>query len=642
VRWRLGPALAATETEGRAGVRAIAAAGAVLAVLTLPSVAALRTPVWKLSPDLATQAVAASLIFALSWLVAERVSRRPLVRLAAAIVLIAAGFGALYATFGVRPELQFSRALAGAGAIVAAAAAVALAQPWWPLLSAIAFGVAGLSSAAWLAKDVAKGPPPPAPPITSRSLTAGAYTLAWKAVKVVDDSRVRWGGGLTAVGERFVAMTGGGTFYELTPQGNGALARRLTIPSPLNSSEFEASVSADVNRDWFRSHDVIARPVAQGWQLFVSHHKWDGTGRCFATVLSRLDLSPSLDAAGAGWTPIFTAGPCLPVGGSHRGVPFAGLEAGGRLAWLGADELLMTLGDHQFDGVNRAVAAGQDPAYDYGKTLVVNVADGKTRRFTQGHRNAQGLFIDASGKIWSTEHGPRGGDELNVLVEARNYGWPYVSLGTDYGTTVWPTLANATGAVSFTPPVYAWIPSMGISNLIRLSGPKFGRWKDNLLVGTLRAQTLLRVVVEGERVTLVEPIPIQRRIRDLAETPQGDVWLWSDEGDLIVLAPAAEEEKTQQALSACTGCHIIDRDLRSGGLGPNLYGVVDRPIASNATFTAYSPALKRVGGVWTAARLDAYLENPARFAPGTSMAYAVNSPEERALIIAALRAQRSQ
>jgi cytochrome c2 len=416
-------------------------------------------------------------------------------------------------------------------------------------------------------------------------------------------------------------------------------SRHLNVRSALDATAFSKEVAPEVNQQWFRATDVATRRRPDGWQVFVSHHVWDSAGKCLALALSTITLENSLTPRKDEWTVLFRTQPCLPIGGSVRGVPFAGLEAGGRLSWLNGERLLMTTGDHQFDGLNRKEAVAQDDQFDYGKTLVIDVTTGSASRFTKGHRNPQGLLVEADGHVWSTEHGPRGGDELNLLVSGGNYGWPYASYGTDYGGLSWPPSREAPAGAAFVAPLFAWVPSIGISNLLRVSRDRFPRWSGNLLIGSLRSQTLFRVVMDGDHVSYVEPLPVQRRVRDLIEGPSGDIWLWTDEGDLVTLGPAERETRANAAFASCAGCHIIDPDRRSGGLGPNLFGVVDSPVASNPFFAAYSPALRRVGGTWTPGRLDAFLTNPAAFAPGTTMSFSVSSPEERAALIAFLRAR---
>jgi cytochrome c2 len=177
-------------------------------------------------------------------------------------------------------------------------------------------------------------------------------------------------------------------------------------------------------------------------------------------------------------------------------------------------------------------------------------------------------------------------------------------------------------------------------NLVGVEGDRFPRWHGDLLVSSLGMQTLFRVRLDGDRVAYVEPIRIGRRLRDVVEAPDGAIWLWTDEGDLLTLDLVDEDERGVAAFASCVPCHPLDSDRIAGGLGPNLFGVVGRQVASTTSYPAYSEALRRVGGRWTEARLDAFLADPQAFAPGTTMTEAVGSAEDRAALVAFLRARR--
>jgi aldose sugar dehydrogenase len=170
-----------------------------------------------------------------------------------------------------------------------------------------------------------------------------------------------------------------------------------------------------------------------------------------------------------------------------------GRHYGGRIAWLPDGTLLLSVGDR---GGQSELA--QDPAHHFGS--VVHLDDqgrpatpeprfpGDSARaeiFSIGHRNIQGLAVDAAhGRIWATEHGPRGGDELNLIVAGGNYGWPVVTLGRDYGSEA--PLGEARSRTGMIDPVYEITPTQAPSGLALVTQARFARWQGNLLAARPR------------------------------------------------------------------------------------------------------------------------------------------------------------
>jgi cytochrome c2 len=268
-----------------------------------------------------------------------------------------------------------------------------------------------------------------------------------------------------------------------------------------------------------------------------------------------------------------------------------------------------------------------DPNVDYGKTHIIDLATGSVqRRFTTGHRNPQGLVRREDGAVWSTEHGPLGGDEVNKLIEGLDYGWPRVTLGRDCGGCDWQIEGRHEG---FEKPRWSYVPSIGISNLIEVQGFA-SLWDGDLLVASLLGETLHRLRLDGDRVIYDEPIRIGDRIRDISQLADGRIMLWTDSGKLVLLeadlapSPTQKSLKTlpldvQEIVADCAVCH----DLNPGAPRPgriSLWGVKDRAKAAQAGAT-YSDALKAQGGHWSQAALDHFLKSPETAIPGTSMPY---------------------
>jgi glucose/arabinose dehydrogenase len=207
---------------------------------------------------------------------------------------------------------------------------------------------------------------------------------------------------------------------------------------------------------------------------------------------------------------------------------------------MGDGTVLFTVGDHAFNEVNSATAnLAQDPAADYGKTFRIDVEKKTAAVFSVGHRNPQGVHVATDGRIWLTEHGPRGGDELNELAMGGNYGWPLVTLGAAEQRFEWPLNAEQGRHNGYIEPVYAWLPSVGISNLTSVRSDVFKSWKGDLLVASLRGETVFRIRFHDRRVLYAEPIPIGWRIRDIAEAPDGRIIVLLDDGSVGSIEPIA-------------------------------------------------------------------------------------------------------
>jgi cytochrome c2 len=440
-------------------------------------------------------------------------------------------------------------------------------------------------------------------------------------------------------GHGYLLVRARGELYRLNFDSAGELdVDAIGLRVPINNAEFEADVpKVGIATGNFRVAGVLALPNKDGTRIFVSHHFWKRKEKCFVVRVSSLIIprQGKLPAAASHeWQTIYETQPCLPL--KHaRGVPFAGLQVGGRLVALGENRLLLSVGDHQFDGWYGTPDYVEDPRAPYGKTILLDLAKGTASIFTSGHRNEQGLHVDATGRIWETEHGPQGGDELNLLRQGQNYGWPNHTYGTEYGSVTWPLNEQHHGPANYVRPVYAWVPSIGISDLVDVQDSAFERWRNDLLIASLRAKELWRVRVEEGRVVYAEPIPIGERIRDITTAGRGEFILWTDQETIVRLTPARGLDKAAETFVLnCGSCHGMGE---GNAVGPTLGGVVGRSVASVPGYE-YSNALRRLGGKWTAERLNSFLTRPDSLVPGTAMRFdGVSDPATRSAIIAYLR-----
>ena len=180
----------------------------------------------------------------------------------------------------------------------------------------------------------------------------------------------------------------------------------------------------------------------------------------------------------------------------------------------------------------------QDPNSDLGKIIHLT-AEGQRiggRFFTMGHRNALGLAFAPDGRFWETEMGPRGGDELNLIVAGKNYGWPRVSYGSHYDGRDIPDDHKSRG---FEEPKLWWNPSISPGSLLIYSGDLFPQWKGDALIGALSGEALIRADIDGDTARKADQWSMGHRIRAVDQGPGGEVYLLEDGpgGRLLRLEP---------------------------------------------------------------------------------------------------------
>jgi glucose/arabinose dehydrogenase len=214
---------------------------------------------------------------------------------------------------------------------------------------------------------------------------------------------------------------------------------------------------------------------------------------------------------------------------------------GSRIVFTPDGSLFLTLGERY-----SAREQAQNPDNHLGK-LVRLMPDGsayagnpkkdgwRPQIWSIGHRNVQGAALNpASGKLWTIEHGARGGDEINIPQAGKNYGWPVITYGRDYN---YAKIGEGTHKAGMEQPIYYWDPSIAPSGAAFYTGELFPEWRGNLFVGALAGQALHRLVLDDERVVGEEKLlaDLGERIRDVRQGPDGALWLLSDHPDGRVL-----------------------------------------------------------------------------------------------------------
>jgi cytochrome c2 len=457
---------------------------------------------------------------------------------------------------------------------------------------------------------------------SSPVITTNLYTLRVQKLAVPSEGR---DGAIDQLGDGILLFgrKGNGWFVS-----KDRVVQPLALRVPINVTEFETDPynTTTSDQDRFSVKDILIQPLPSGVRLLASHFYWHKDKQCNSLRVSALETTREAIVSGqtgpGAWKTLFESS-CRalnsnPDGRGHH----VTLGGAGRLAALSDRQVLLTEGDFTGEYSDTAAATRSD---DYGKTVLIDIGTGKATLFTQGHRNPQGLAVGPDQRIWLTEHGNRGGDELNLLVQGNHYGSPHVTYGTEYEMMVWPKSKTQGKHEGYVRPVFSWVPSIAPSQLVVLEGKSFPWWSGDLLVSSLESRTLYRVRVEEGRTIFVEPIPVGHRVRDIVEMSDGTLALKTDDNFLVYIdnvetAPAASlDPVTRGGIVAgqCRSCHAMQAGAPSG-IGPNLFGILGRRVGSLPGY-AYSDAMKRVDGSWSADRLRTFIADPGAFAPGNRM-----------------------
>jgi glucose/arabinose dehydrogenase len=232
----------------------------------------------------------------------------------------------------------------------------------------------------------------------------------------------------------------------------------------------------------------------------------------------------------------------------QMGPPSSGNHFGCRIVQTDDGNLFVTLGEH-FTTRNEAQNLGNhlgkliriapDGSVP-GDNPFVGHGDARPEIWSYGHRNGQGLALNpATGDLWEIEHGPRGGDEVNIIGKGKNYGWPVIGYGIDYDGS---RIHDSTARDGMEQPVKYWVPSIAPSGMTFYTGTVFPSWKGSLFTGALAGEMLVRLTLDGNKVTGEERLmrPLNERIRDVRQGPDGALWLLTDNqaGRILRVTPA--------------------------------------------------------------------------------------------------------
>lgn len=486
-------------------------------------------------------------------------------------------------------------------------------------------------------------PKPPPPPVKDANVESIFLTFTRETVQV-PITRYGRGGGLTVVDNHALLSTIDGKLY-LASSPDDVKPLAIGVPD-YGFAAYRAFAEDPANADYhfelwaYRYFDILAYDFDGSKHLALSFVKFEPERRCFHTVVSVLDIPSTaaelsaFTATAEDWRTLYVTEPCLPIKKTESAIEVQ--IGGGRMAYDGKGRLYLGSGDFHIDGVySEMPAIAQDPDYDYGKVIEIDVATGRNRQIARGLRNMQGIAFDTLGQLWTVEHGLRGGDELNLIEDGRDYGWPKETLGTLYNQLPIPGTISYGRHETFTAPVYAFLPSVAISSLELLQGFN-AAWDGDILMGTLKDQSLYRFRIVDRRVMFAERIEIGERIRAARQIDADRIVLFTDDNELVFLTEAPNgqaeaflsaylektpldahvRERLRSNVTTCLKCHSLDPDVNA--FAPSLAAVVGAPIGSTR-YGDYSAWMRAQETTWTRDRLAAFLSDPAAAAPGTTM-----------------------
>ncbi len=389
----------------------------------------------------------------------------------------------------------------------------------------------------------------------------------------------------------------------------------------LGLSRIKSGDLYQVNEGTFRLHKL--KCDEKSGVLYATHEYFDGAPQFRLSQIPLRRSFPFKLESTDGWEPLFKSS-------NFKYKNYVGAAGGGGLTINNDGTVLFAIGDYNLDGVlnknsvnSSGYIAAQDVKSSYGKVYSFNPKTKIISLYSVGHRNPQSISQSESGAVYMSEHGPQGGDKLIKLESGKNYGWPFFTYGVDYGVYKWPHPFRSKG---YEPPMYSFVPSIGISSVNQIINFN-DRWNGDLLITSLKAQTLFRVKLLGGSVQYVEPIYIGERMRDVAMYKKS-IYIWTDSGKLLVLSVNKSKLRageTQQAvkyakLDKCLACHHLGVTNETH-LAPTLSGLLGRPMGSDEGYNRrYSTAAKSMQNKkWSEDNIKEFLRNPNSIIPGTVM-----------------------
>ena len=328
------------------------------------------------------------------------------------------------------------------------------------------------------------------------SLTLGGNSRG-PAIAVLEDDTVILGGGRS-----------GGEVFIWKP----------TSKNLIRAGSFIASTRRMIDSRFAINDIAVLSESASSARLLISYPRLNASRSCVEIAVDELALDRNRDKARfvAQW---FVSKPCVPVSAVQH--------TAGRFEVIDKNSVYLTVGDLGFTRIGDRKKRG-----DLGS--VFKLTPRTAEKFSQGHRNPQGIVLYNNDTLMVSEHGPRGGDELNIVKKGNDYGWPFVSYGQPYGAGDYVKPTKTGTHEGFVKPITYWVPSIAPSELVQLPNQGWGDWNSALVLGTLREEVLVFIALNQKlEVTSTQQIDVGQRVRDLDVLSDGSLIMSTDAGNLI-------------------------------------------------------------------------------------------------------------
>ena len=281
------------------------------------------------------------------------------------------------------------------------------------------------------------------------------------------------------------------------------------------------SANRRVNDSRFAINDIAVLSQSQSAaNLLVSYPRLGLQRDCVEVVVENVNYDRINQKINRVKTWLVTK-PCVPISAVQH--------TSGRFAVIDSKSAYVTIGDLGYTQISNRKKRG-----DLGS--IFKVSSTSVSKFSQGHRNAQGILLYNGKDLLAAEHGPRGGDELNLIKAGSDYGWPFVTYGQPYGPGDYVRPTKTGTHAGFVEPLKYWVPSIAPTELVQLPKSGWGDWSNQLVLGTLREQALVFMAIDERfAVTNTVNVDIGERIRDLEVLSTGELVATTDSGKLLVI-----------------------------------------------------------------------------------------------------------